>query len=203
MTLSVVKTLGLAVATSVAMATGAIAATFSFEGTYSDGGGVQYFDFNVIEEPAEITIRTFEYSMGTSGRVRDEAQDILSVVTLFDSVGTVVGSNDPNVMVDPNLVQGELGQSPLVLGPLSLGRYTVAMEISEFMQNLDDTMILGALICANEIECQTEVAVRTADWAVDLETTDGEISAVPLPAGLPLLAAGLVGFGVLRRRQKS
>lgn len=203
MALSVVKTLGLAVATSVAMATGAIAATFSFEGSYSDGG-VQYFDFTVVQEPAEITIRTFEYAQGLVGRTRTETDGILSVVTLFDDGGTVVGSNDPAVAasLDPNLVDGDLGASPLVVGPLSLGSYTLAMEISDFMQNLGDMLYLGAMLC-DGIDCQTEVAYRQADWAVDLNTTEGEISAVPLPAGLPLLAAGLVGFGVLRRRQKN
>lgn len=37
--------------------------------------------------------------------------------------------------------------------------------------------------------------------AFTLRITTDEVSAVPLPAGLPMLLAGLAGFGVLRRRQ--
>lgn len=198
MALNWIKTTSLALAASVVMATGAIAATFSFEGSYTDENNpyVQYFEFSVIEDDTNIRISTFEYVYGHSSRDRIETDGILGAVNLFNSAGDLIGTNDPDVdpQPDPNYVNGALGTSPLFVGPLAIGTYKLAMNVPDYLNSVSDSYTLGAMICA-DIQCELYTETKMADWVVDVEV-------VPLPAGLPLLAAGLVGFGILRRRQK-
>ena len=163
---------------------------------------IQYFDFTVIQEPTNITISTFVYSYGSSSR--ESSGGVLSVVNLFDSGGTLIGTNEDlgENTPDPNLVSGLIGSNPLFVGPLELGSYTLAMTIPEYLNSFSDTYAVGLVLCDDGIECKMQAEVKTSDWAIDLEVTRGDVTVMPLPAGLPLLAAGLVGFGILRRRQK-
>ncbi|WP_425039542.1 DVUA0089 family protein [Primorskyibacter sp. S187A] len=198
----------------LALASAAQAASFSFTGTFAKDNDVQLFDFTVGAE-SDVVLKTYSYGGGVmaDGTVID-AGGFDPILALFDANGLFIDSNDdgsaPDVNADP--VTGSEFDTFLE-ATLAAGNYTVAvMQYDNFaLGDLSDGFtydgpgnetFTDTFGCGNGIFCDVGGFDRTNAWAFDILNVDEVVvtAPVPLPAGLPLLLAGLGGLAMLRRR---
>jgi hypothetical protein len=207
----------LAIAGSIVATVGvgsqANAANFSFTGSFTGDGDVQLFNFSV-GATSSVTLLTTSYAGGTNaaGTVIPRG-GFDPILALFNSSGVLINQNDDggsNVPADS--VTGAHFDT-FLQSPLAPGNYTVSvMQYNNFAvgPNLSNgfsasgatfTSIFG---CSNGSFCDVTTDNRTNQWAFDILNVDSgeQVSAVPLPAALPLFATGLGALGLLGWRRK-
>ena len=203
--------------------TSAQALDVSFTGSLAADDSVQLFNFSV-GAPSSVTLRTYSYAGGVqaNGNVVS-AGGFDPILALFDGAGNFIDQNDDGsgVPIDPST--GNAFDTLLTTSPLAAGNYTVAvMEYDNFANgptladgftrdgqgNFTHTAF-GA--CAYAAFCDVDGNGRTSNWAFDIlnvssaalvDGAPGNVSAVPIPAALPLLMSALawLGFFGYRRR---
>lgn len=173
------------------------AADFSFVGSLARPGEVQLFSFNV-GATSDVTLRTWSYAGGTNAAgaliPRGGFDPILA---LFDSTGLKIGENDDGGLnVAPDPVDGIRFDTFLFLPSLAPGAYQVSVAVFP-------NFAIGPNL-SNGFSGADTFNGRTADWAFDVLGVDTAVVAtVPVPAALPLMAAGLGLFGFIARRRRS
>jgi hypothetical protein len=200
------------------------AADFSFTGTFTQDDNVQLFNF-VVGAPSNVTLRTWSYAGGVNAAGATIARGGFDpILALFDSTGLQINQNDDGGASVPVDLSGARYDTFLT-SSLAAGSYTVSvMEFNNFSigPNLSNGFTRtgegnftgGAAFnpaCASvtsfcDVSGNTQFNARTRNWAFDvLNVAGAEIvpRAVPVPAALPLLAAGLGVFGFFGRRRKN
>jgi hypothetical protein len=198
------------------------AADFSFTGSFRQDDDVQLFSFNVGASSPNVLLRTWSYAGGVNAAGATIARGGFDpILALFDSTGARIGQNDDggsNVAVD---LSGARFDTYLEIGNLAAGQYTAAvMQFDNFSigPNLSDGFtrtgqgnFTGSAAfqstCANvpsfcDVSGNTTYNARTNAWAFDiLGVESAAVATVPVPAALPLMAAGLGLFGFFARRR--
>lgn len=203
-------------------ATAQAAADFSFTGSFRADDDVQLFNFNV-GALSNVTLRSWSYAGGTNAAGNSIARGGFDpILALFDSTGALIDQNDDggpsNVATDFSGVAYDV----FLTSSLAAGSYTVAvMQYDNFANgpNLSNGFLRtgegnftgGAGFdpaCANVSSfCDVSGSAfnaRTSLWAFDiLNVESAATTVVPVPAALPLMAAGLGLFGLFARRRRS
>lgn len=200
--------------------TPASAATFSFTGNFTRDDNVQFFNFTT-DGTSTVTLRTFSYAGGTNGAGQVITRGGFDpILALFDNLGNLVGQNDdgssPDVPADP--FTGRFFDTFLT-ALLDAGSYTVAvMQYDNFANgptlsagfiragqgNFTDTLSGG---CTQGFFCDVSNVQpwdnRDGHWAFDIDgVVEADVSPVPVPAALPLMASGLAALGFVGWRRK-
>lgn len=186
----------LALATSLACSA-AQATDFSFTGSLADPGEVQLFSFSV-GSTSNVLLRTWSYAGGTNAAGAVIARGGFDpILALFDSTGALIGQNDDGgINVDPDAVTTARFDTYLSLPGLVAGDYRVSVAVFP-------NFAVGPNL-SNGFPGASTYNNRTADWAFDVIGVDtAVVTNVPVPAALPLMAAGLGLFGFIARRRRS
>jgi hypothetical protein len=193
------------------------AASFSFTGSFQNDNDVQLFNFSV-GATSLVTLLTYSYAGGTNaaGTVIQRG-GFDPILALFDaSSGLEINQNDDGgANVPADAVTGSHFDT-FLQSTLDPGNYIVSvMQYDNFANgpalangflrsgpgNVAFTSIFG---CSNQLFCDVNADNRTNQWAFDIlnVASANEVSAVPLPAALPLFASGLGVMGWFARRRK-
>lgn len=167
--------------------------SYSYTGTLPPDfpDAVAVFGFTVTAGLQDLQATTFGYAGGTNGEgVTFAAGGFDPVLSLFDAAGDLVAEDDDGRgLVDP---QTGLASDSQLLRTLDVGSYFLA--ISAY-----GNVSLGGLLpgptggfSGGGSFIDGEGDARSSFYAVDIVLT-------PLPAALPLLAAGLGGLGLAAR----
>ncbi len=198
------------------------AADFSFTGTFRQDDDVQLFNFNVGAASPNVVLRTWSYAGGVNAAGATIARGGFDpILALFDSSGALINQNDDggsNVATD---LSGARYDTYLAIGSLTAGQYTAAvMQFNNFavgpnlsngftrtgQGNFTGSAAFNAA-CANvssfcDVSGNLDFNARTNAWAFDILGVESAVVAtVPVPAALPLMAAGLGLFGFFARRR--
>jgi hypothetical protein len=189
-------------------------ANFSFRGTFNRDDNVQLFNF-LLSSAGTVTIRSFGYEGGANaaGTVIPRGGFDTTVALFNLSTGALLGFNDdgsvPPLTIDP--VTGFAGDSLLTLS-LAAGNYRVALTEFDnvpngnfsagFFEQGAGNFTPGLTGCPATAFCAVSLSapgysLRTGNWALDIL---GVTAITPEPGSLTLLALGLAGLGVLRKR---
>lgn len=212
----------------IACSTVAQAANVSFTGMFTQDDNVQLFNFS-LGAAATVSIRTLSYAGGTNaaGSVIP-AGGFDPSLTLFSTIGALITQNDDGLgaVDDPRTFAA---YDALISRALQPGMYTVSLAQSGnfargpglsngFLRAGQGNYTSGASFdpsCAGatrfcDVSGFSPANQRTGFFAVDFLNVDraslgaagGGVAVVPVPAALPLLAAGLGLLGIvgLRRR---
>lgn len=190
---------------------------YSFTGNFSGDADVQFFNFT-IGATSDVTLRSYSYAGGTmaDGTVI-AAGGFDPILALWDGNGNLIEQYDDGpgpVPGDPD--NGRHYDTNLTLTGLAAGSYTASImqydnfasgsNLSDGFRYTDASFTAGAG-CSNGQFCDAFGSNRTSAWAFDVLGVDTAVtpnpSAVPLPAGLPLILTGLLGVGILGRRKKT
>lgn len=207
-------------AACVALSGAASALPVSAVGTFQTDDEVALIDFTLA---SGTTVRITSYGYG--GGVMNDGTVIApggfdTMLWLFDSDGFGIRmADDGGANVNPDPVNGQSWDAFLEIA-LAAGDYTLAVsqynntprsnDIGDGFGREGDIAFTQEFGCTSGFFCddwQDEGGVylnRTGDWAVDIvDAFAPRVSEVPLPAGAPLLLAGLAALGVagLRRRR--
>ncbi len=190
-----------------AAAASASASTLSgselFEGTFVFDNDLETIGFELTSD-AFFSATSYGYSGGTSlmgDTITGGGFDTL--FTLFDSDGrTLVRDDDGGIGFD-SMISMFLGAGTysLVISQFSndvIGSNLANGYEQDGLAGLSFTTVHG---CSQGEFCDVGADNRTGNWAVEL-SADLLLPAVPVPASLPLMLAGLAGFGVMRRKKK-
>ncbi|MBU2993524.1 DVUA0089 family protein [Octadecabacter sp. 1_MG-2023] len=209
------------IAATALMASAAHAATFSFSGEFVNDNDVVIFEFQV-GALSDINLRSFSYGGGTQadGNVV-AAGGFDPILTLFNSTGGLINSQDDSSNTTPDPITGNTYDVNLDVFALAAGTYSVAVSQYDNFNaggNLSDgffydgagneNFTAGIASCSNAIFCDVSDTNRTGAFAFDISGVDDAIivvdptpNVVPLPAGMPLMLAGIGAFAALRRRK--
>ncbi|MCE2946494.1 MAG: DVUA0089 family protein [bacterium] len=193
------------------------AADFSFTGTFRQDDDIQLFSFNVGAASSNVVLRTWSYAGGVNAAGATIARGGFDpILALFDSTGLRIGQNDdggfPDVAVD---LSGARFDTYLQIGTLAPGQYTAAvmqfdnfagMTLSDAFTRTGQGNFTSGFGCAAGSFCDVSGNAnfnsRTNAWAFDiLGVESAAVATVPVPAALPLMAAGLGLFGFFARRR--
>jgi hypothetical protein len=202
----------------------AAASSFSFTGTFLQDDQLEIFLFTA--PTASTVVQTWGYAGGTNanGQVIP-AGGFDPVLSVFDATGGLVSSslliatNDDGTGVATDPATGLPLDSLIALSGLDPGG-TYALVLSQFdnlpngpdygsgFSQSGNGNFTGAEFGCGTPFCDVGLDTRSGDWAVDItgvrtatDITNGT-SAVPEPGLVSLLAAGLAGLALLRRRSK-
>ncbi|MBY6155807.1 VPLPA-CTERM sorting domain-containing protein [Pseudooceanicola nitratireducens] len=90
------------------------------------------------------------------------------------------------------------------LGTLGAGEYTLGFSSGGTGRGSLQTVVDSAgTVSYNELGIFADNIANGDDFSILVTGDAASVSAVPLPAGFPLLAAGLIGMGALARRKKA
>jgi len=203
----------------------ASADSFSFTGTFTQDDQLEVFLFTAPS--ASVVVQTLGYAGGTNA-----AGDTIAaggfdpVLSVFDATGGLVSSSlliatvDDGLGVPTDPSTGSAFDSLIDLSGLDAGG-TYALVLSEydntpngpdyaggFTQTGNGDFTATEFACGGSAFCDSNYTQRTGDWAVDItgvrsatDITNG--SAVPEPKTTMLLAAGIAGLALFRRRVKT
>lgn len=200
------------------------AANVSFTGMFTQDDNVQLVSFS-LGAATDVTIRTWSYAGGinAAGNVI-AAGGFDPVLALFSPTGALLTQNDDGLGVDIDL--STFGSyDALITRMLQPGSYTVSLaQSSNFARgpNLSDgfsragegNFTGGAAYeaaCAGvtqfcDVSGISPGNMRTGQWALDLLGVQTAAllgpTVIPVPAALPLLAAGLGMFGIFFGRRR-
>ena len=174
----------------------ASAVDVSFEGELQNADSTQLFIFT-LDSAATVNIESYGYAGGTqqNGTIVG-AGGFDGVLTVFDLGFSILAQDSDGSMRDDSDTGLSLDASLSVL--LGAGTYLAGLSVFPALP-------LEGLF----FEEHGDFAGRTSDWNVDFfNVSNVEIidefpntAFIPLPAGLPLLVAGLGGIALLRRRR--
>jgi hypothetical protein len=201
---------------SLASITSASAATFSFVGSFDSDDNVQLFNFTV-GAPSMVTLRSLSYAGGTNG-----AGTLISsggfdpILALFDGSGTLIGQNDDGAGAPVDLTTGRaydtiysalLAAGNYVVSVMQYNSFAVGPSLANgFSRDGQGNFTGPAYNCSQGFFCDVGANNRNANWAFDIEGVESaSVSDVPVPAALPLMAAGLgmLGLGARRKMKKT
>lgn len=178
--------------TNIAFDPGAVAALSSF-----------HIDVAVAQgsfDPATLTA-TFGISGGTVSGDDLEIEHVPSVLLLSNAVGATATLANFLINLDAATLTGTVsalvnGGSDFVevlnIAPPEAGDAGVRLEVNDF---------LGGAI-AGIFSTDTKTVPNLSGALLATAATSPELAPIPVPAGLPLLAAGLGGFAFLARRKR-
>jgi hypothetical protein len=186
-----VALVAVALAAGSAGAPAQAALTASYTGTLpaDDPDATVIFTVDVIRDGVRLIAETLGYAGGTNAEgVAIAPGGFDPVLALYDATGALLTFDDDSGRLDP--VSG-FRFDALLNEPVDAGRYFVAVST---YANFPTGPLLGGYAGGGSF---TDLLgnVRTSAYAVDIAVT-------PIPAALPLLAAGLAGLAVLARRQR-
>jgi hypothetical protein len=202
----------------------AAAGNFSFAGTFTQDDNMQIFLFTAPS--ANVLLRTWGYAGGTNangGLILPGGFD--PVLSVFDATSgllagsALIDSNNDGAGVDTDPVTGNGFDSLLMLTALnSGGAYALVLTVNDnvpvgptfgngFTQTGQGNFTAGENGCGGSAPfCESPfVPQRTGDWAVDITgvgSASEPASGTPEPASMLLMAGGIAGLALLRRRGK-
>lgn len=211
----------LASALSLAAQT-ANSATYSYTGNFTSDDEVRFFDFDVTAE-TEITFRTYSYAGGTmadgTGVTAGGFDPVLGVYDKSD--GNLIAYNDdgPSIFIEADR-DTDTAYDSYFTWELSPGQYRLSLSqhSNAPVQNLStafaregDEDFTSEFGCSNSLFCDADGQNRTNAWALDIlgvaddfasdaPTAPPVVSSMPLPAGAPLMLAGIGALALLRRK---
>jgi hypothetical protein len=206
-----------AVSLSIVAASLASAANFSFQGTLTRDDQIQLFTFS-IASTSNVTLRTWSYAGGVNAAGTTIANGGFDpILALFNSSGLLINENDDGAGVAADPVT-HLTADTLLRSNLSPGTYSVSvMQYDNFAKgpNLSNGFVYStsptfttAFRCSNGRFCDVAGANRTGAWAFDILGVDSAStstlpppSAVPEPATISMMVAGLGGVLFFRKRR--
>jgi hypothetical protein len=179
-------------------------ATFSTTGTFALDDDLFSIPFALTSQH-DVTLRTFGYAGGTNGVGQlIPAGGFDPIVSIFDSLGHLVGISDDGIGVPVDPTSGAAHDS-LVSLLLDAGQYLAVLSQFDNFPNGDladgfsesgQGHFTAGFGCGSPGFCDAEMTSRTANFALDLIGVD----AVPEPAALALALTGLALMTVIRRR---
>jgi hypothetical protein len=184
-----------------------LAAGFSFTGSFSSDDGVFSVPFGLISSQS-VTLRTWSYAGGTNAAGASiPAGGFDPIVSVFNSAGHIVGISDDGIGVATDPVSGAAHDSLLTL-VLGAGNYLAVLTqydnfpngdfLADGLSEAGQGSFTAAFGCGAPRFCDEGFA-RTGNFALDILG----VNAVPEPATLALVLAGLAGLRVNRRRSAS
>ncbi len=218
------KVLPIALAFALSAAAGsAQAVNISFTGNFNLDDDVQLFNFTT-DGVSEVFLVSYGYGGGTQadGNVVSDG-GIDTILTLFDSTGALINSNDDGSSTcfsNASAVGGSGGNADPGTGAtfdtclssvLAAGDYTVAVtQFNNFANgpNLSngflrdgDTTFTSSFGCSNGIFCDVTQDNRTSAWAYDILNVVNATQ-VSEPWTLSLLAGSVLVAGMRTRRRR-
>jgi hypothetical protein len=216
-----------AVAVAVGLYAGsAQAANVSFTGSFATDDAVQLFNFSV-GAPSSVTLRTYSYAGGVqaNGNVVS-AGGFDPILALFDSTGHLITQNDDgggSVPADPStgshfdtFLQSSLGAGNYTVSVMEYDNFANGPNLANGFRRDGLGNFTSTYNCSAGSFCDVNHQNRTNQWAFDiLNVSDavlvdrdpgnqpGNVSAVPIPAALPLLASALAWLGFFGHRRRS
>ena len=197
------------------------AANISFTGSFATDDAVQLFGFSV-GAPSIVTLRTYSYAGGIQANGHAvSAGGFDPILALFDSAGHFINQNDDGsgVPTDPStgaaydtLLNASLGAGSYLVSVMQYNNFAVGANLSDgFIRDGQGNFTAGFGGCVAASFCDVTGAARTNQWAFDiLNVSDAVlvdrvpgVSAVPIPAALPLLVSALAWLGFFGYRRRS
>ena len=190
------------------------AAAFSFTGTFSQDDDIFLIPFTLGADQ-NVTLRTLSYAGGTNAAgALVPAGGFDPILSLFTSAGSLVAvSDDDGVATDPtsgnaydSLLDLALGAGSYILALTQYDNFPNGFDLADGFSSVfgpgNFTPALAAdagNACPAPQFCDDGGFARTGNYAVDLI----DVSAVPEPSSLALLALGLAGWAASRRRAQA
>ncbi len=209
------KTIAAALAFGLSLCT-AQAADFSFAGTFQSDDDVRFFPF-VVGAASNVTLRSYSYAGGVQANGTIVAAGGFDpILALFAADGTLIEEQDDADFGVPDDPVTGFPFDVNFQAFLPAGAYTVTIQqFSNFAvgPTISDGFLsegLGNFTgpefgCSNGIFCDVDGFNRTSAWAFDILNVELAVvvdpAVVPLPAGLPLLLAGLGALVLVPRRR--
>ena len=190
------------------------AATFSFQGSFTSDDQIQLFDFT-ISSNTTVTLKGLGYGGGTNSvNAVIPPGGFDTLLTLFQSDGTQVGSFDD----DPGCAHTNLNHGACLdsyfSGPLQFGSYTLALTESGNVSlgNLSDGFLQQGQgnFTANNCSpsspqgfCDAFGNENNGNWALDIIAVDSaaQVPGVPEPGSLSLAVLALALLGIIYWRR--
>ncbi len=217
------KGLRVAIFSAAAMlyAGSASAADISFTGSFATDDTVQLFNFSVAA-PSLVKLRSYSYAGGVqaNGNVVS-AGGFDPILALFDSAGHLINQNDDGHGVVPfdsatgndwdTYLQSTLAPGNYVVSVMEYDNFANGPNLANGFSRDGQGNFTAAFACGAAAFCDVGAHSRTNQWAFDIlnvsdavlaDRVPGNVSAVPIPAALPLLMSALawLGFFGYRRR---
>jgi hypothetical protein len=185
----------------------ASAANLSFRGNFTQDDDVNLINFTVTST-SRVTIKSLSYAGGTQadGTVVS-AGGFDPILSLFDSTGNLLGSNDDDGSVPSDPTTG-MSFDAFLKSILNPGSYTVAVtqfynfpagtNLSQGFRHQGDPTFTSTYNCSAGIFCDSKGNSRTNLWAVDVLSINEPIPPTSVPEPSTLLGA-FMAFGAISR----
>ncbi|AXI48706.1 hypothetical protein C1J03_02275 [Sulfitobacter sp. SK012] len=159
-------------------------------------GPIAIYDFTGGAPASGVTITGSDVSYTPGGRLRDIINQGAAADTLFAFDAPVLAFGG-----DWNL-EGPGGPGTgIEIQTMNGATYTVSSEVPNTLRN-DFWGFISDMEFSSLSFVEGSQAIGVETYTLDNLTTGG-VAPVPLPAGLPLLLAGLGGLATLRRKRKA
>jgi hypothetical protein len=208
----------------------ATASNFSFTGTFTADDQLELFMFTA--PTATTLVQTWGYAGGTNAASMSIPEGGFDpVLSVFDATGGLTSSSplvavndtggpdcnyNPAPCVEEDSVTGNAWDALITLSTLTPGdTYVLVLTEADnepsgatfgdgFTEEGNGNFTASEFGCGGTQFCDATPDQRTGNWAVDIlgVGTASDITPVPEPGSILLLAGGLAGMALLRRRGK-